>query len=59
MEGEVGEEKRKRREREEQQRDQYNCSEFISPNILATTKHIIQSCVTVQVESTKLLLKWP
>ena len=25
--------------------------EFISPSILATTEHIIQSCVTVQVEN--------
>ena len=63
VEGEVGEEKRRRRrERKEQQQintDAHNCSEFISPSILATTKHIIQSCVTVQVERTKLLLKWP
>ena len=25
--------------------------EFISPSLLATTEHIIQSCVTVQVEN--------
>ena len=46
VEGEVGEEKRRRRrERGDQQTDQY------SPSILATTEHIIHSCVTVQVKN--------
>ena len=57
VKGEVGEEKRRRRrrrKREEQQQintDAHNYPKFISPSILATTEHIIQSCVTVQVEN--------
>ena len=50
VEREVGEEKKRRRKERNSNRST-QMLEFISPSILGTTEHIIQSCVTVQVDN--------